>query len=107
MRLGSYAVRNVEHKGNGRKRWRNGGCPARPQGLGLFVRTIQVLVEDLGHGKHVYAVLLEDSAHRIVTSDLASVVWVLQLVSADVLPELLDRLGPRKLHWSALFSNPA
>lgn len=68
--------------------------------MGLFIRTIQVLVEDLGHGKHVDAVLLEDGAHRIVTADLASVVWVLEFVFTYILPELFDRLRSRKLDLS-------
>lgn len=67
------------------------------RGRGLFIRVIQVLVENLGHGKHVNSVLLEDSAHRFVTSDLAAVGRVLQLILTNVLPDLLNCLGARKL----------
>lgn len=42
-------------------------------------------------------VLLEDSTHGVVASDLASVTWVLKLVLPNVLPDLLHRLRPRKL----------
>lgn len=43
----------------------------------LFIWAVQVLIEDLGHGKHVDPILLEDSSHRIVASNLASVTGVL------------------------------
>jgi hypothetical protein len=67
------------------------------RGRRLFIRVIQVLIENLGHGKHVDSVLLEDSAHRFVTSDLAAIGRVLQLVLTNVLPNLLNRLWARKL----------
>lgn len=44
---------------------------------GLFIRAVQVLVENLGHGEHVDAILLEDSSHRIVASNLPSVTGIL------------------------------
>jgi len=45
----------------------------------------------------VYPVLLENRPHRVVASDLASVVRVLQVMLADVLPEPLDRLRAGEL----------
>lgn len=71
-------------------------CHAIP-GRILFIRVIQVLIENLGHRKHVNSVLLEDSSHRFVTSNLAAIGRVLQLVLTNVLPNLLNRLGTRKL----------
>ena len=53
---------------------------------------IQVCVEDLVHGEHVDAVLLEDGAHGIVAADLALVAGVLEVARFDVLPDLLDGL---------------
>ena len=58
----------------------------------LLVDGVQVRIEDLVHGEHVDAVLLEDSAHGIVAADLALVVGVLQVACFDVLPYLLDGL---------------
>lgn len=43
----------------------------------LFVRTIQILVENLGHGEHMHSFLFENSTHCIVASDLASVTRIL------------------------------
>lgn len=63
----------------------------------LFIRVIQVLIENLGHREHMDSVLLEDSAHRLITSDLAAVGRVLQLVLANVLPNFLNCLRARKL----------
>ena len=64
---------------------------------GLFVRIIQVLIEDLGHGEHVDPILLKHSAHRIVTANLASIARILKLIFTDVLPYPLDSLWTRKL----------
>lgn len=38
-----------------------------PQICGLIVWAIQVLIENFGHGEHVYPILLEDGTHSIVT----------------------------------------
>ena len=51
----------------------------------------------LVHLEHVDTGLLKDGAHQLVTYDLTLVAGVLKLVRLDVLPELLDYLGPRKL----------
>lgn len=61
---------------------------------GLFVRIIQVLVQDLGHGKHVHPILLEDGTHGIVAADLTSITWILELIFPDIFPYFFDRLGP-------------
>ena len=63
----------------------------------LFIRVIQVLIEDFGHGKHVDPVLFEDCTHELVTSDLATIGRVLKLVLTNILPDFFNRLGPRKL----------
>lgn len=42
-------------------------------------------------------VLLEDGSHGIVTADHTFVVWVLEVVFADVGPYSLDGLGAREL----------
>jgi hypothetical protein len=63
----------------------------------LFVRAIQILIEDLGHREHVYAILFENSAHGVVATDLTSVVWILQIVFTNILPESLYCLRTRKL----------
>ena len=60
---------------------------------------IQVRVEDLVHGEHVDAVLLEDGAHGIVAADLALVAGVLEVARFDVLPDLLDGLRSGELEW--------
>jgi hypothetical protein len=58
----------------------------------LFVRAVQILTENFSHGEHVYAVLFEHSAHRIITADLTSIAWVLKIMLVNVLPELFDCL---------------
>lgn len=63
----------------------------------LFVRVVQVLVQNLGHGEHVDPILFEDGAHGIVTADLSAIARVLQVVVPDVLPDLLHRLRSRQL----------
>jgi hypothetical protein len=71
---------------------------------GNLIHGIQILIEDLVHGKHMDAILLENRAHRIVAPDLALVGRVLQVALLDVLPDLLDGLGARgegggQGHW--------
>jgi hypothetical protein len=63
----------------------------------LFIGIVEILVEDFRHGEHVNAVLLEDSTHGIVASDLATIARVLKLVLTYVLPYLLDSLRSREL----------
>lgn len=38
-----------------------------PQICGLIVWTVQVLIENFGHGEHVYPILLKDGTHSIIT----------------------------------------
>lgn len=64
---------------------------------GLFIGIVQILVENFSHGKHMDSILFEDSTHSIVASDLATIAGVLKLVLANVLPNLFDSLGSRKL----------
>lgn len=72
--------------------------------VGLFVRIVQVLIKDLSHGKHMHAILFEDCAHRIITSDLPSVARILEIVVTDILPEFLDCLRARELSRSMHYS---
>ena len=58
----------------------------------LLVRVIQILVEDLRHGEHMNPILLEYCAHQVVTSDLAPIVGVLEIVGMNVLPKSFHRL---------------
>lgn len=60
---------------------------------GLFIGTIQILIENFSHGEHVDSILLEDSPHSIVAQDLAAITGVLKFVLANVLPNLFDSLG--------------
>lgn len=45
----------------------------------------------------MYAVLLEDSAHAIITSDMTAICRILKIVVTDVLPYPFDCLWTRKL----------
>lgn len=54
--------------------------------------------DQLVHLEHVDLGLLEDGRHLFVAEDLALVLWVLQLVALDVLPELLDDLRAGELN---------
>ena len=63
----------------------------------LFIRIVQVLIQDLGHGEHVDPVLFEDGAHGVVTTDLSAIAGILQVVGTDVLPDLLHGLRSRQL----------
>lgn len=66
--------------------------PSEVQLRKLFIRAIEILVEDLRHGEHMHPVLFEDCAHRVVASDLASIARILEIVGTDVLPEPFNRL---------------
>ena len=66
-------------------------------GQRLFIRVIQVLIQDLGHGEHMNPLLFEHSAHCIVAADLASITRVLEFIFPDVLPDLFDCLRSREL----------
>ena len=48
--------------------------------------------EKLVHGKHVDLVLLEDCVELFVADNLPLVVGVLELVTLDIIPQLLDDL---------------
>lgn len=59
---------------------------------------VEVMVQDLGHLKHVHLILLENSSHRIVAADLPSVARILKLVGADMFPKSFDCLWTRELN---------
>ena len=59
----------------------------------LVFDVVQLLPQDLVHGKHMHLILLEDQLHLLVAPDLALIVRVLQVAGFDVLPYLLDGLG--------------
>jgi hypothetical protein len=63
----------------------------------LLANLVELRIDDLVHGKHVYFVSLENAAHCIITDNLALIVRVLQVVRFDVLPYLLDGLRAREL----------
>lgn len=65
-----------------------------------LINSIQILIQNLVHGKHVNAVLLEDGTHGIIASNLALVVWILEIARFDVFPYLLHRLRPRELRFA-------
>ena len=52
----------------------------------------------------MYAVLLENRAHRFVAADLTSVAGILKFMLADIRPDFLYRLGSRKLGEISCFS---
>lgn len=51
-------------------------------------------------------VLLEDGAHGVVAADHAFVIWVLEVVFADVGPYSFDRLGARQLLGTISLCSP-
>lgn len=65
--------------------------------LELFIGVVQILIENFCHSEHVDSILLEDSTHSIVASNLAAIAGVLKLVLANILPNFFDSLGSRKL----------
>jgi hypothetical protein len=52
--------------------------------------------EVLVHLEHRHLVLAEDLLELVVSQDLAAVLRVLQVVRADVLPDLAHHLTPRE-----------
>lgn len=58
----------------------------------LLVRSVEVLVQNLVHSKHVHPVRFEDPAHSIIAADLALVIRILEITRSHVLPDLLDGL---------------
>jgi len=68
-----------------------------------LVDRIEILVEDLVHSEHVYAVLLEDCAHSIVAPNLALVARVLEFARLDIFPYLLYRLRSGELGFAEQF----
>lgn len=69
------------------ERTSSGGSPAR-----LLLNRIELVPEQLVHGEHVDFILLEDGVQLVVAEDLALVAGVLEVVTLDVVPELLDYL---------------
>ena len=61
----------------------------------LFIRRVEVLVQDLGHGEHVDFILLEHRSHRLVAYDLTLVFWILKIIGFDMLPESFHCLWSR------------
>lgn len=59
----------------------------------LLFHGVELVPEELVHGEHVDFILLEDGVELVVTEDLALVAGVLEAVTLDVVPELLDYLG--------------
>lgn len=57
-----------------------------------LVHCVKILVQDLIHGEHVDAILLEDGTHWLVAADLAFVGGVLETPFLDVFPDFLDAL---------------
>lgn len=79
----------------GRMKYPSGQARNRPRcQLVLFIRVVQVLVQNFSHGEHVHSVLLKNGAHGIVASDLSTVTGILELVFPDVFPDLFHRLRP-------------
>lgn len=58
----------------------------------LLLDGVEMAPNHLVHLEHVYLGLLENGMHLVVAQDLPLVFRVLQLVSLDVFPELLDDL---------------
>src|SRR5436190_13339102 len=56
--------------------------------------SLQMAGEMLVHFKHGHLVLAEDPPELVVGQDFAAVLWVLQVVRADVLPHLAHHLPP-------------
>lgn len=73
---------------------------ARPPRNESLVRVIEILTKDLVHRKHVDLVLLEHGSHAVVTTDLALVVGVLQIVGSNIGPYPLDGLRAGELRCS-------
>lgn len=63
----------------------------------LLSHRIEVVTDLLVHTEHVNLGLLKDSMHFLVANDLALVAGILQIISLDVFPKLLDNLRARKL----------
>lgn len=63
----------------------------------FLVDRVKVAADQLVHRKHIQAALLEYGLHLFVAKNLSLIVWVLKIVALDVLPELFDNLGSRKL----------
>lgn len=65
--------------------------------LRLLVSGVEILVENFGHGEHMYAVLLENRTHSIVTSNVTAITRILQVIGVDILPKTFDCLRTREL----------
>jgi hypothetical protein len=71
----------MEQRRNSLKGTKNPFIQEQPMGYlrkpWLFVWVIQVLIENLGHGKHMDPILLKHCAHRVIAADLASIAGIL------------------------------
>src|SRR5882762_7074159 len=67
--------------------------PLWPPG-GLPALLLQMAGKVLVHLEHRHRVLAEDPPEVIVRQNFASVLWVLQVVQANVLPHLAHHLSP-------------
>jgi len=80
----------------------------------LFVRRMKVIGKDFillkvrsssnpyslactNHSKHMNTIRLENSSQGVITTNLSSVVWILQVFALDIVPYFLYRLWPREL----------
>lgn len=72
----------------------------RLSSLNRIFHNIEILTQDLVHGKHVNLVLLENAAHTIIASYLTFVIWILKTICLDIFPYLLDSLRTRKCSFS-------
>jgi hypothetical protein len=63
-----------------------------------LLRIVEIVVQNLGHLKHVHLILLENRPHRIVATDLPSIARILKLVGMNVFPKSFDGLWTRKLN---------
>ena len=61
---------------------------------GLPVLSLQMAGKVLVHLEHRHLVFAEDPPELIVRQDFASVLWVLQVVQANVLSHLAHHLSP-------------
>lgn len=74
-------------------------CPKPPphllfrHRLGRLLDGVQVVPDLTVHAEHGHLGLLEDRLELLVAYNLASVVWILQVVLLDVLPDFLDHMG--------------
>jgi len=51
---------------------------------------VEIMVQNLGHLKHVHFVLFENSSHGVIAADLSLVTGILKVICANIFPELFD-----------------